>query len=602
MALESFYGGKPGYSPVIKGTFKYISKNDSRLREYTPEQLEAKKYEIMDECFQDPTYKDIWYGELCIISSDSMYDANNGKIFRRTLKKQSSDDTYGTLYAEYLGQIVGMPGGLPKVVFNTIDKVKQEAAYATEGGYERWYPIGFDTNSGIVETSNESVSDISSVSTLNGSQGIEFVPGRGEYDVENNTYNWNDNLEYTWVQVLKPEADGEESDGTAATLNLGLKIPYMYFDAPDIESISYTKDAKVSEVNLNNHPFYKKYKFSIPDGVRGIGIKNLRLESKRKLNIINSNDKVLDPSKPLFKWDQNKQNIIVVIEDETTNNSYYYNFPNGYDEDRQFWVYDLIVPNRNDDTLNPNSVYICYAGDYEGIKNVGLDNDGSIYFQKEDGSDITFDQKIKWIDSITLDSNPTITNGQNEEQENPNYGNLNIAFNTGIEDSLNWTLPLVKKIIVSPNTTQNKGEKINVELINNNNSPRNLTLQKSVINQNNETTYEDYLLKYPTQLIIRGPKENDISESSQYYYLDAIYNDNSVVKLGPVGLQNITTLGADIGLKTTNGNNTIDANTYYLPETFRNDALKFIIEDIGLFNDLIDNNTFPSFTVTTTTT
>lgn len=584
MALESFYGGKPGYSPVIKGTFKYISKNDSRLREYTPEQLEAKKYEIMDECFQDPTYKDIWYGELCIISSDSMYDANNGKIFRRTLKKQSSDDTYGTLYAEYLGQIVGMPGGLPKVVFNTIDKVKQEAIYATEGGYERWYPIGFDTNSGIVETSNDSVSvsNISSISTLNGSQGIEFVPG---YD----NGNYNDNLEYTWVQVLKPEADDEELDGTAATLNLGLKIPYMYFDTPDIESISYTKDAEISEVNLNGHPFYKKYKFSIPDGVRGIGIKNLRLESKRKLNIINSNDKVLDPSKPLFKWDQNKRNIVVVTEDETTHNSYYYNFPNGYDEDRQFWIYDLIVPNRNDDTLNPNSVYICYAGDYEGIKDVGLDNDGSIHFQKEDGSNITFDQKIKWIDSVTLDSNPTITDDQDEEQENPNYGNLNIAFNTGIEDSLNWTLPLVKKIIVSPNTAQNKGEKINVELINNNNSTRNLTLQKSVINQNNETIYEDYLLKYPKNLTI--------TNDNTYYYLTATYNDEVSENLGPVGVRNIEALGADIGLKTSTGDNTIDSNTYYLPNSFKPNPLQLVIEDIEINNFEV----FPSFIVTTTT-
>ena len=32
MALESFYGGKPGYSPTIKGTFKYISTDDDRYK------------------------------------------------------------------------------------------------------------------------------------------------------------------------------------------------------------------------------------------------------------------------------------------------------------------------------------------------------------------------------------------------------------------------------------------------------------------------------------------------------------------------------------------------------------------------------------------
>jgi hypothetical protein len=58
-----------------------------------------------------------------------MYDTNNGKIFRRTLKKQSSSDdkSYNSLYAEYVGQIVGIPGGLPKVVFNTIDNIKDQA-------------------------------------------------------------------------------------------------------------------------------------------------------------------------------------------------------------------------------------------------------------------------------------------------------------------------------------------------------------------------------------------------------------------------------------------------------------------------------------------
>lgn len=61
MALESFYGGKPGYSPVIKGTFKYISENDSKYRNLTEDQKNAAKAanEVMNLCFQDPEYKDV---------------------------------------------------------------------------------------------------------------------------------------------------------------------------------------------------------------------------------------------------------------------------------------------------------------------------------------------------------------------------------------------------------------------------------------------------------------------------------------------------------------------------------------------------------------
>jgi hypothetical protein len=39
MALESFYGGKPGYSPIIKGSFKNI--------------------EAMNTAFANPEYTDI---------------------------------------------------------------------------------------------------------------------------------------------------------------------------------------------------------------------------------------------------------------------------------------------------------------------------------------------------------------------------------------------------------------------------------------------------------------------------------------------------------------------------------------------------------------
>jgi hypothetical protein len=64
-----------------------------------------------------------------------MYDANNGKIFRRTLKKQNSSSSQNySLYAEYLGQIVGMPGGLPKVEFNTIDNIDALAQTALTDG------------------------------------------------------------------------------------------------------------------------------------------------------------------------------------------------------------------------------------------------------------------------------------------------------------------------------------------------------------------------------------------------------------------------------------------------------------------------------------
>lgn len=90
MALESFYGGKPGISPVIRNSFKFISTsdpayNDKLNQTFNMSNLSPKEQAIlktidenlniesanvawtdtllkpftMDECFKDPEYKDV---------------------------------------------------------------------------------------------------------------------------------------------------------------------------------------------------------------------------------------------------------------------------------------------------------------------------------------------------------------------------------------------------------------------------------------------------------------------------------------------------------------------------------------------------------------
>ena len=622
MALESFYGGKPGYSPIIKSTFKSI--------------------EEMNTYFQDPTYKDVWYGELCIITPDSMYDADNGKIFRRTLKKQSSsDETYGSLYAEYLGQIVGMPGGLPKVVFNTIDNIKALPSEEENEEKDIWYPTGLDN--GYVETSNDK-ENLNNFATLNGTEGIEFVPGMQK---DGNNIIYNDNFKYTWLQIADPQSNAAESDGTRGTLHLGLKIPYMYLDTPVITPVSYLESSDVTESDIaldnNHHPFYRKYTFSIPDGVRGIGIRNLRIETKASLNIIESNTKVLDPTKNIFDYNENDRNITII-----TNGNYYDFDPNKYQNDSLFWVYDLIVPSRNDSSLNPTTSYICYAGDYEGITDVTLNNDGTFTFNTG-YNEITTDNKkedsrVKWITSATIVTDP---------DDEDNYGQFTIKYNTekleneADENETNeneadeneadkyekqvYNLPLIKRIVAystvsnnneNSNNIANAGENINVELVDSTGGTRTLSLLKSTgQDSNGQESYDTYKLKYPCSLAItthnnsnfdnqeNGDSDNQENENSDsqettkdpFYYLTVTYNDGiTTEELGPVGVQNVDKLGSDIAIgeeKTTFDQNTSSYNTtiekipYYFPEVVKENPIMLINEDID-FGTL----DFPSFT------
>ena len=576
MALESFYGGKPGYSPIIKGTFKSI--------------------EEMDSHFQKPDYTDIWYGELCIITPDSMYDADNGKIFRRTLKKQFSlDTTYGSLYAEYLGQIVGMPGGLPKVVFNTIDNVKNIPSQEENRNKDIWYPTGSDN--GYIETSNDK--SITNFATLNGSEaeGIEFVPGMQKDSNNNITYN--DSFEYTWLQMADPQSNTAESDGTRGTLHLGLKIPYMYLDTPTTIPVSYLENSNVIESDIaldnNHHPFYRKYTFSIPDGVRGIGIRNLRIETKESLGITESNTKVLDPTKNIFDYNENDRDITIIKDGN------YYDFnPTKYQNESPFWVYDLIVPSRHDENLNP-SPYICYAGDYKGITDITLNNNGTFTF--DTGYDtITTDNtgnKVKWITSTTIGTDPDASN----------YGQFTINYNTG--DPNTYNLPLVKNIVAysdisnnneNSNDVNDAGEKIKVELADGTGT-RNLTLLKST----GQDSYEEYKLKYPRSLAITTrDNSNSVNEEDKdpFYYLTVTYNDGKTTEeLGPVGVQNVDDLASYIAIgeektivdqNTSSNVTTVEKISNYLPEVVQKNAIMLINENITFDSTL---SFLPSFSL-----
>jgi hypothetical protein len=61
MALESFYGGKPGFSPVIKARFKYINNEDPAYRIAVDSGQDISEIDsyTMDECFSDPNYTDV---------------------------------------------------------------------------------------------------------------------------------------------------------------------------------------------------------------------------------------------------------------------------------------------------------------------------------------------------------------------------------------------------------------------------------------------------------------------------------------------------------------------------------------------------------------
>ena len=476
MALESFYGGKQGVSPVIKASFEYVSIEDPayqakintetkltkteayRLRAagikkddntlYNPGDSVTWTSELlvpltMNECFKNVNYTDVWYNELCIIDTQNKLNPNNGKIFRRTLKRYQNPNVEGitdvdALYAEYIGQIVGPSGGIPNLDLGNLDAERQKAvgliptlkddnlenmsskdwdyAYPTEEKDE----LGNLTGNFVVTTENpvnasvddnpETPQDESKqeawtkIPTLkmNDGRNIEMVPGK----IDDNNYN--DTIEYTWCNVRR---NLNNSDEDSAWIYLGFKIPYVSYDVEGYEE-NYTYNGKVFIDNSstpnsspgNYHPFSKEYAFHIPRGARGIG--------PEEIFIVGKDEK----SKPetLYDFDAIQYNI------ETDTYSVDNNKQKNPTE-LTYWVAKWRLYNPKMGNTEPISVYQ-YLGAYKDVK------------------------------SISVDTNRFLSDG---ETINPNYGQMYVTYSNSRQAvKINNKLPLPKKIEYVENDTQ----------------------------------------------------------------------------------------------------------------------------------------------------
>lgn len=459
MALESFYGGKPGVSPVIKARFKYIDTNDAAYTTAisngkTPDEL---KPFTMSKCFADLSYKDVWYDELCIIDTDNKFNPNNGKIYRRTLEPNNG------LHAEYLGQIVGPSGGAAKISIGSIDNAKAEAVKDVKEENQYVY---IDSNQ---EQNTNPPADANAIATLTTSttgNNITMVPGK-----EPNSNTYHNEIRYTWCNVRRNGNNSLED----VWLYLGFEIPYTSWDV-QTQTIDYwdNRTSLITDGFTTEHPFYHNLTFYIPRGTRGIGPEEIFLvgkENGKQLNIDNEEDEEKEYT-PLYSFDVIDYTNDVYSIKPSNGTQYYENTHPSFENDdplkpntweqlssKTYWVAKYILYNPKLGSANNvpkyynDSVYI-YLGDYKDIKSVNLKPDGTLDFNWSSGETSTLGQKIKWITNITTDFQRKETvikeNGEEEEQDHSGYGNMTIEYNTSIVENPNTyttvTVPLIKDI------------------------------------------------------------------------------------------------------------------------------------------------------------
>lgn len=202
--------------------------------------------EGMRQCFEQgaSTTDEVNYGESVIIDTVSGLgqDANpdNGKVFRRGLKFQYDAATNPYAGGEYIGQIVGPPGRSFDLGMDIVNNIKENSGYSLRE-YDQ-------TNGGM-------------------------VPGKdGD--------NYNDKITYSWVQV-------RDDIGNLNKYLFGFTFPYLVeeFEAESVspyynrsnDTEDFVNENLIEKQDDGTHPYYKKWGFKIPKGIKGDSSTSLEL-------------------------------------------------------------------------------------------------------------------------------------------------------------------------------------------------------------------------------------------------------------------------------------------------------------------------------------
>lgn len=432
LSLESFYGGKQGVSPIVKARFKYIDINDAAYIIYVNKNgTNPPDSEVMEKCFANPTYEDVWYGQLAILDTENKRNPNNGKLFRRVLTRTKDEAAIdgGTLHGEYIGQIVGPASGYPNVRLNSIPNILSDIKNKWQEGLvdDLIYPtdeenIGTEENilsinDIALQEDNGKIAELIAKKTNN-----QLIPGA----IKNEDGNWDyeKGIHYSWVNV-KSDLDGEEEN---TFVYLGFQIPYTVLDF-EFESLSWEKSFNAAFLNENDYlngeqPFYQHWKIQIPRGITGNSIGYMRRTKFNEFENCNYNPELLTDKPILYKLDDAYFNshgdIELPIDIETFEEE-------NLKENTSILVYSFYM-NYIDNNEQKTEIINCYLSKIKDIENIILENDGSFNIQYSDGEEIQTLNHLKWIKNIE-------------------YNKTNHVFIITYNDDTNYTSPIIHEIV-----------------------------------------------------------------------------------------------------------------------------------------------------------
>lgn len=454
MNYSSFYGGRQGSAFIIVQSYKSIA-------------------EMVEAFQQGGAYTTVGYDEYVIIDTENKNDKDNGKIYRRGY--DYSNEIGGAIY---IGQIVGPTGPAPHLELKTIKEVeaiKDEPDFDYRRGKGNYAP-----------TEN-------------------LIPGK--IVNEDGTITYNDDIKWAWCSV-------RNADGSDTTAHIGFIIPYLVVDytANSVDpyynrsnnSNKFVNQNLIDRADAGDHPFYEHWDIKIPKGIKGDSFKNLRAVPANTLiqNYPGKDDDVANGREVLiydyyhydkdaggepisiYLGDYNLIDNINIDEDGTITFDYTHNDDLIYNNLFK-WIKAIklnsntglfeIDYNYETDPETGESTH--YEMSLQWIKDITLDEYGTLHFIYTNKDDTIYKNHIKWIKDISLDSETGLLtvnynydktrDGETNAKEDTQYttylrymknvrvdedGTIHLDYSHGDEQTFDRYLKVVKSIELNTET------------------------------------------------------------------------------------------------------------------------------------------------------
>lgn len=430
--MDSLYGGQEGVSFVLK-------------KEYT------SVANMIADFKRGANNTDVWYGEYCIINTPNKNDKTNGTIYRRGLNYQD-EKTGGAIK---VGQVVGPSGATPyfdiqSSIYDVVQKSKQQLSssyeyrrYPTDSGYHEGVNTGAEDEDIVIKSLSVTKTDNSTAHVDDIEHGSDYdkvstdkfytlVPGKDEDGC------FKDDIKYTWLNIRRDNTGDEDAETDPDSwFYVGFEIPFLVQDyithsvtqydnngdysADTTKAIHALKTDNsgnlITDSNGNyiqedaSHPFWNKWDLSIPKGIKGDTLKNLKVVEagsfvydgvdKNDAYKYDSSADVKNYIHDIAELTTDKNTGFSNIEDFITGNlatDTYAGFQDDIAHNRQIVIYEYQV---FDNKFAGQSVYF-YVGDFNTITNIDVADDGTLTVSYTHDDNTVFPKQIKWIKNISF--------------------------------------------------------------------------------------------------------------------------------------------------------------------------------------------------------